>query len=858
MKTKILSLLTLIFVCEIMSGSVITPEEALLRAKEFQFPIATRASINTPQLIKAYEDEPGSPTLYVFNLDENLGFMVLSAESQITPVLGYSDQGSFNPNNIPPALSEWLQTYSEQINFIRSMSLAPFNSRSEVELPAWEPITPLVKDNWNQIEPYNELCPMDGNNHSATGCVATAMAMVMDYFKYPAKGKGTVSYEWQLNNSTPPVTLSMDFSNISFDWDNMIPNYTQGNYTKAQADAVATLMVAAGYSVQMNYSYDSSGAFVGLVPSALVNNFSYDKNIRYLYREWYQYSEWAKMIYDNLHDIGPIIYSGVSTVAGHAFVLDGYQSNGYFHINWGWSGMSNGYFLLDALNPSALGIGSGAESGYNFTQGAVFGIQPPIDNSPENNQDLSLGGSLAGATDSRYLSLYVKDSQEQAIFYNGINPLIADIGIKYENTEDNSEPPQYVESDWIDMSFETGYGFLMNNTQHPRVLLEDIKLKRNKKYKITIVFKTNGSEWIDVLSTVGFANYFYITKTGVGQNIIYDIENIPPMNLTFEEITINSGLYPQYPVEYSVSVTNNNDSELTRYFSFCLLTENNRIAFYGSPYVFTAAPFVTSTFTTSTALVNNYSASFNKPTEFYPGIFDYETGEIFYKSPNTVTMGVAPTEELKFSGWIEVENGEKEIKDKSTIYHVNDNNEIKVTSHISVEQGYFYCPIELIIYRSMEGSDYWVSEQIYSLGTKMIEDGESESLTTTVTTSDFNFGELYGLNTMVYVNNKSVGIYDKLSQYFIIDKSGSVEKISNNFEGIKFFHNRLADLLIVNGGNDQIRSIEIYDLGGNKLNSQVSYINGCAEIDISNFKRSIIIVHAIDSNGNHKSLKLAL
>ena len=196
------------------------------------------------------------------------------------------------------------------------------------------------------------------------------MAQVMKYHNWPEKGVGSNSYSW---NGT---TLSLDFSAITYDWGNMLDSYGTAA-TDAQKNAVATLMYSCGVSVNMNYSPSASGASSLYAARALVDNFNYDGSLQYLLREYYTLDDWEDEVYGSLAEGCPVLYGGQSSNGGHEFVCDGYSQDGFFHFNWGWGGMSDGYFKLTSLNPGSQGIGgAGSGAGYNFGQDIIVGIKP--------------------------------------------------------------------------------------------------------------------------------------------------------------------------------------------------------------------------------------------------------------------------------------------------------------------------------------------------------------------------------------------------------------------------------------------------------------------------------------------------
>lgn len=312
------------------------------------------------------EKADGLNTIYVLNDDSRNGYIVLSADDVATPLLGFTEAGSFDNDNIAPAMKNWLEQYSRQIAYAaeNGMEVTSYDNG----LPA---VSPMLTTLWDQMAPYNNDCPTLNGKPTYTGCLATAMAQVINYHKYPEQGTGTASYIW--NNTT----LSYDFSaaNHRFDYSLMADNYAAPT-TDSQKAAVANLMLACGISVEMNYSNSSSGAISHKATMALVNNFNYDKGIRYALRDLYTLETWTDMMYKELSENRPVLYGGLNNVnGGHAFVIDGYE-NGYFHVNWGWSGMSDGYFLITALDPDMQGIG-GSTSGYNYDQDAFLYVQKP-------------------------------------------------------------------------------------------------------------------------------------------------------------------------------------------------------------------------------------------------------------------------------------------------------------------------------------------------------------------------------------------------------------------------------------------------------------------------------------------------
>ena len=339
---------------------------------------ARRAQGVTPQLTLASKVSG----LYVFNVENDGGFVVVSNDDRIRPILGFGESGSFNPENIPDNMRAWLQGYADEIAWLAehgSKATGPQKARQKIGSHSTTAITPLVKTTWNQGTPYNNQCPKyDDFNRSATGCVATAMAQVMKYHEWPTSSKKTIPAY-----TTGTYGLSMSSLAVTtFDWANMKNSYSSGSYTTTQSNAVATLMKYCGCSLKMDYGPES-GAFTNDVASALKTYFDYKSTTKYVTRSSYTYANWTDLIYHELSQARPVVYGGMSSGGGHEFVCDGYkyQSNtDFFHINWGWGGLSDNYFVLSALDPDQQGIGgSTSTDGFHYGQDAVIGIQKPTD-----------------------------------------------------------------------------------------------------------------------------------------------------------------------------------------------------------------------------------------------------------------------------------------------------------------------------------------------------------------------------------------------------------------------------------------------------------------------------------------------
>lgn len=332
------------------------------------------------------------PHLFVFSSPNS--FVIVSADDAALPILGYSTNNSITLSRMPAHVELWLQSYDKQIAYAQANSI----TADEMTSSEWDNIErgriksakggvePLLETAWGQGAPYNDMCPYDEqhNDNAVTGCAATAMAQIMRYYEYPAHGKGSNSY-----NSERYGTISADFASATYDWYNM-KRQIKANGIKAQRDAVALLMYHCGVSVNMDYNVSAeggSGSRTDYAMMALVNNFGYrDYNNRpitvennFMSRDDVNNERWHATLQRELNNGRPMFYVGYGNESGHAWVCDGYDENSKYHMNWGWSGYGNGFYVMNALNPGSEGIGSGGSSQFNEMNHIIFGLIPADD-----------------------------------------------------------------------------------------------------------------------------------------------------------------------------------------------------------------------------------------------------------------------------------------------------------------------------------------------------------------------------------------------------------------------------------------------------------------------------------------------
>ncbi|MBR1787000.1 MAG: C10 family peptidase [Paludibacteraceae bacterium] len=324
---------------------------------------------------------------YLVEPQQGEGFVLVSSDDRMPRILGFSDNSNWC-DQVPDNLQNILQSYNRALELLNSGTFTAeqlfpqLDQNRQSSMP--EEVPALLDDiAFNQTKPYNNMCPSVGNAHTVTGCVATAMAQIFTYYKYPKKGTGV--YHYGVTSTEKVYDVKLD--TIPFDWNLILHSYKGSNYTAAQAKAVARLMYACGVSIQMEYDFDGSSAHSERVQPALVNVFGYDKSAQYVegYGDKRDYSDWVPTLQDEFIAGRPVYFAGAPGYSGHAFVIDGYKglyegddifdSDGYveavlFHVNWGWGGDGNGHFYLNNLNPDGTNY-----AGYRSE--FVFGIKPP-------------------------------------------------------------------------------------------------------------------------------------------------------------------------------------------------------------------------------------------------------------------------------------------------------------------------------------------------------------------------------------------------------------------------------------------------------------------------------------------------
>lgn len=365
---KLTTLFFSLLVVTFAFGKSVTMEKASQVANNYFAMYSGKAALNIESSFsKSYD---GITTYYVFNYTGG-GFVVVSADDIAIPILAQSNEGFVENEITNPNAKFWFESYSKEIahgiaaNADNSESIAEWNKilNNEIDAPTMD-VAPLVTTNWDQGQWYNYYCPTAAGGPGGkawAGCVATTMGQVMKYFNFPAKGVLSHSY-----NHPTYGNQSANFGATLYNFSSMGSSATSGSYTE-----IATLLRHAGVAVNMDYAPDGSGAFSTDVPWAMATYFNYDQaTIKYAAKTSYTNTTWIALLKSELDASRPVYYSGSGPGGGHAWVCDGYRtSDNKFHMNWGWSGSSNGYFSV---------TGTIVAGGYTFNTnfGIVYGFAP--------------------------------------------------------------------------------------------------------------------------------------------------------------------------------------------------------------------------------------------------------------------------------------------------------------------------------------------------------------------------------------------------------------------------------------------------------------------------------------------------
>ena len=470
MKKYLMTLTALMLGLGVLNANPVSESKARMVGQQFaQTKFETRGALS---LAYTASTEKGDACFYVYNVGDE-GFVIVSADDSFRPVIGYSQEGRFDLNN--PGLAYYLRTVQAghskhqggqadpmvAAEWERVLSCGELISRNGGRPSSW-----LVDTKWDQNYPYNYYCPVwsgGPGGHFYAGCVATAMSQVMKYWDYPLQGQGSHSYTWN-----PGGQQSANFGATTYDWDNM-PLVLSSSSPQEQIDAVATLMFHCAVAVDMQWDYDGSGAQSIQVPGRIYQYFRYTNAAVYQNRANFSAANWAMKVKESIDMGWPLYYSGYEQteqgLAGHAFVLDGYDDNDMYHFNYGWSGTGNGFYTFEG---NEFNIQDGAI--FNFVPPAVYEVTPqaPTNLTVTPAPNNALSATLTWTNPSKTLTNANLTSIEQVAIVRG-NEVIAVI--------DNPVPGQamtYVDNEVPRFDSFVYKVYAVSNGQHGKIISSDI------------------------------------------------------------------------------------------------------------------------------------------------------------------------------------------------------------------------------------------------------------------------------------------------------------------------------------------------------------------------------------------------
>ena len=512
-------------------------------------------------------------SIYAFNI-EGGGYVIASGDKRALPVLGYSDTGTIDWDRMPDNMRAWLKQYDEAIKTLgKNKTFRDGNSifAKGKTRTAWAAIKPLIKTTWYQDAPYWDKCPLyDGadeslvGQHCLTGCVATAMAQVMNFWQWPKSSPEIPAYDQATaHEGKEKIWTHPALPAVTFDWDNMIENYQMKNPetgmtevvgTDVEKEAVATLMQYCGQSIYSSYSPGFTSSMGQFVAEALAKYFCYDGDVRNVSRVKYTIDEWEALLYGELTEGRPVPYGGMSDDSGHQFVCDGYDGAGLYHINWGWGGSDDGYFSLSVLNPyNNSSAGSTSSSlGYCMEQDMVVGVKP----APEGTAPtiIPAGVHLYEASpfdinagkDSVMVSLAVDTYERQVAFDYGLGT----------RGDDGTLTPIF--TDKFDQQVDyTSYYFQTMKIDRTNAIFAD-----GQTVKLYPMVKLQDGEW-ELAGTI--YNYIYATPGEDGLEFAIDMPNITITDAKFTYGTGREGTQN----EFTLTVTNNDSIDFRHQLSLC-------------------------------------------------------------------------------------------------------------------------------------------------------------------------------------------------------------------------------------------------------------------------------------------------
>jgi len=774
---------------------------------------------------------------YVFNSDN--GFIIISGDDAVYPVLAYSTESKFILENQPNNIKKWLENYKQQINYIVTNNIKATkeikekwnNSIQNRNSNSTTSVSPLITVNWGQSPYVNDLCPYDSNAgsgngyHAVTGCPATAMAQIMKYWNYPTTGTGFHSYSHPTYGN-----LSANFGATTYDWASM------PNTVNSTNNAVATLMYHCGVAVEMQYGPHSSGSYVIMdgYPDEQTSEYAYKTYFGYnpstiqgLRRQNYSDYNWGALLKNELDAGRPIQYAGFGQ-GGHTFVCDGYDNNDFFHMNWGWSGSANGYYMIDALNPGSGGTGSGAGT-YNNGQQAIIGIQPPTDNVTYNIElydNLTVTPNPIGYNQGFTVHTDISNS--------GANTFNGDYGAAIFDNEYN-----YV--DFVEIktgySLQSGYhytGGLDFTTTGMLSLLSGT-------YHIVMFYRPTSGNW-SIMNNGAYSNSVQLDVVNSNDIALYSDITISTNDITQNQsfdVNVDIANYgtSDFNGSYAANLYNLNDGSFVE--SIELKTGMSLTSGYYNGVTFTSSGISADAGTYLLAILHKEDSG------------NWElSGSQNYSNPIKVIVKVAPLQEDIY------ENNDTEANAYTLPISFNSNSAtilVDANNHIGSDLDYYKLDLPT-------GYNYTINARVHD----SYNSGNGQTYTNDVAWSyllNSNWSDAFDdvMPNTFTVNNGGNLIFN-VSPYFVgstgtylLDISISRETVAgiddiSNANIISIYPNPASEFVTIKSNNKPFDKINIYDLSGKKLYSFDNNKVFEAKISVKNLANGTYILTTTNDN----------
>jgi len=368
--SALLALSTVVFAAPVGRQQAQQKAVAFLEKQNKSVQLSSSAPFRAKSAALTVEQSP----YYIFNTEGNKGFIIVSGDDRTEEILGYSDAGSFDPENIPDGLQALLDAYEQEINELGDMEVfedVAAKSRKAMARPR-QSVEPFNKRTWSQGSPHNGQLPTLSGSHCSAGCVGVAMAEAIGCFSYPSSVKAIGSY-----TSASGVKASA-LAAATINWKNICDNYIDVTTTSTQKSEVAKLFRYVTQSITTNYKSSSSTSNPSRIPAALKTYFNFESTAKQIFATDYSFEDLIDLLYNEVAEHRPVIISGLSLAtsanasAGHSYIMDGYDKDDLFHFDWGWGGSCRGYYRLSALSP----FQNVRNRAYMRSLSAVVGIQP--------------------------------------------------------------------------------------------------------------------------------------------------------------------------------------------------------------------------------------------------------------------------------------------------------------------------------------------------------------------------------------------------------------------------------------------------------------------------------------------------